>query len=330
MRRLGVTAGQDRSRTASISAKALKPTGTGLVWTAVEEGRADRTHRSGATDDEPVVRAQPDPGHQPRHQRQGQPAEHADLRDAARQRRRRSPARSVSIVRRDGQTALDRARPAPTASRSRPQTRAARSARLVRSSRSSSPPRRTATSPTSAATGTKASCRGTSASPFDLDEAEPLLRGTVFTDRGVYKLGEEVHFKAVLRSNTPDGIRLLADGTADLSSRVRDSRDKVVDERTVKVNAWSSGRVDVDAAGRRRARQLLGPARCSRPTGRSRRRPSAKSAAARTTSPARSTTTCRRTRSVNGSFLVAAYRRPDFRVDVTLDRRTPTRSPATR
>ena len=36
--------------------------------------------------------------------------------------------------------------------------------------------------------------------PFSLDEAEPLLRGTVFTDRGVYRLGEEVHFKAVLRT----------------------------------------------------------------------------------------------------------------------------------
>ena len=86
---------------------------------------------------------------------------------------------------------------------------AARPARLVRSSRSSSPPRKTATSPTSAATGTKASSRGTSASTSISSEADPLLRGTVFTDRGVYKLGEEVHFKAVLRSNTPDGIRLL-------------------------------------------------------------------------------------------------------------------------
>src|SRR5205814_2012404 len=35
--------------------------------------------------------------------------------------------------------------------------------------------------------------------PYDPGEAEPLLRGTVFSDRGVYKLGEEVHFKAILR-----------------------------------------------------------------------------------------------------------------------------------
>ena len=43
----------------------------------------------------------------------------------------------------------------------------------------------------------------------DLDEGEPLLRGSVFTDRGVYRLGEEVHFKAILRHNTAAGIRLL-------------------------------------------------------------------------------------------------------------------------
>ena len=74
---------------------------------------------------------------------------------------------------------------------------------------------------------------------LDLEEADPLLRGTVFTDRGVYKLGEEVHFKAILRSNTPSGVRLLADGTA-VSITVRDARDKVIDERIIKVNAWST------------------------------------------------------------------------------------------
>ena len=79
---------------------------------------------------------------------------------------------------------------------------------------SSSPQKRTATSPMSAATGTKASRPGTSASHFDLNQAQPMLRGTVFTDRGVYRLGEEVHFKAILRHNTPQGIRLLRAGTA--------------------------------------------------------------------------------------------------------------------
>ena len=59
-----------------------------------------------------------------------------------------------------------------------------------------------------------------------------MLRGTVFTDRGVYRLGEEVHLKAILRQNTPAGIRLLP-AARRCSSRVRDSQDRVVDERTV-------------------------------------------------------------------------------------------------
>src|SRR5206468_8892256 len=48
---------------------------------------------------------------------------------------------------------------------------------------------------------------------YDLTEAQPLLRGTVFSDRGVYKLGEEVHFKAILRRDTPSGIELIPDAT---------------------------------------------------------------------------------------------------------------------
>ena len=74
---------------------------------------------------------------------------------------------------------------------------------------------------------------------LDLDEADPLLRGTVFTDRGVYKLGEDVQFKAILRSNTPGGIKMLPEGTP-VSIAVRDSRNKVVDERVIKLNAWST------------------------------------------------------------------------------------------
>ena len=49
---------------------------------------------------------------------------------------------------------------------------------------------------------------------FDLDQSQPMLRGTVFTDRGVYRLGEEVRLKAILRHNTPQGIRLLPAGHA--------------------------------------------------------------------------------------------------------------------
>ena len=74
---------------------------------------------------------------------------------------------------------------------------------------------------------------------FNRSESEPMLRGTVFSDRGVYRLGEEVHFKAILRQNTPSGIRLLRAGTP-VSISLRDSQYRLVDERTVTVNDWSS------------------------------------------------------------------------------------------
>src|SRR5207245_1577672 len=123
---------------------------------------------------------------------------------------------------------------------------------------------------------------------FDLEEAKPILRGSVFTDRGVYKLGEEVHAKAVLRSDTPVGIQLLAPGTAAEIS-VRDSHDKEVDKRTVKVNEWSSAEWTMTLPGD----GVLGTYRI----------------AARVTG---------QRLTAAGNFLVAAYRRPEFRVDVAL------------
>lgn len=125
-------------------------------------------------------------------------------------------------------------------------------------------------------------------SGFDLTEAVPLLRGTIFTDRGVYKLGEEVHAKAVLRSDTPSGMQLLPAGTQ-AEVVVMDSHDKEVDKRNVALNEWSSAewtfKVPTDG--------VLGDYRIS-----------AKVAKVRL--------------STSGEFLVAAYRRPEFRVDVTL------------
>ena len=95
---------------------------------------------------------------------------------------------------------------------------------------------------------------------FNRAESEPMLRGTVFSDRGVYRLGEEVHFKAILRQNTPSGIRLLRTGTPVFISAARQpvphrrrahGHDQRLEQR----------RVDDDAAGRGRARQLLGASR---------------------------------------------------------------------
>ncbi|HXI12659.1 MAG TPA: alpha-2-macroglobulin family protein [Thermoanaerobaculia bacterium] len=123
---------------------------------------------------------------------------------------------------------------------------------------------------------------------FDLEEASPLLRGTVVADRGVYKPGEEIHFKAVLRSDTPEGIQLLPKDTA-VSIVINDSRDRVIDQRTVTLNQWSSAEwtFTLPAGG------SLGFHQATATVGSQKR-------------------------AVIGGFLVAAYRRPDFRVDVTL------------
>jgi alpha-2-macroglobulin len=123
---------------------------------------------------------------------------------------------------------------------------------------------------------------------YDVAEATPLLRGEVFTDRGVYKPGEEIHFKAILRTDTPQGIQLLPAGTS-VRVVLRDSRGNAVDRRNVALNEWSSTEWTwrVPEAG------ALGDYSVS-----------ARVEGQRNT--------------IWGSFLAAAYRRPDFRVDVTL------------
>jgi alpha-2-macroglobulin len=123
-------------------------------------------------------------------------------------------------------------------------------------------------------------------SGFDLNEASPLLRGTIFTDRGVYKLGEEVHAKAVLRGDTPNGMQLFPAGTQ-VELLVRDSHDKDIDKRKVSLNEWSSAEwtFKVPADG------VLGDYRISATVEKARL-------------------------AASGEFLVAAYRRPEFRVDV--------------
>ena len=149
---------------------------------------------------------------------------------------------------------------------------------------------------------------------FNLSEASPMLRGTVFSDRGVYRLGEEVTVKAVLRHNTADGIRLLPEGTPVFVS-LRDSQDRVVDERTVKVNAWSSAewKVTLPADG------ALGNYMMQVVLERDRPKPKPAEALRPGETPGPDADRyVPYTKMVNGSFLVAAYRRPDFRVDVTL------------
>ncbi len=127
---------------------------------------------------------------------------------------------------------------------------------------------------------------------YDVTEAKDLLRGELFTDRGVYRLGEEVHLKAILRSDTPGGMQLLPSGTV-VTLTLQDSQSKRIQRRTLTLNEWSSAewtfRLPADGA--------LGNWTVS-----------ARVAGQRNT--------------LFGNFLVSAYRRPDFRVDVTLTGRS--------
>ena len=149
---------------------------------------------------------------------------------------------------------------------------------------------------------------------YNRNEAEPMLRGSVFTDRGVYRLGEEVHFKAVLRQNTPNGVRLLPAGAAVVVS-VRDSENRPIDTRTVKLSVWSSAdwtmTLPADGAlGGYSVRAVL-EADVPKPKTPEERRLGADPGP-------RDDEYVPYHKLVRASFLVAAYRRPDFRVDVTL------------
>ena len=149
---------------------------------------------------------------------------------------------------------------------------------------------------------------------FDLDQSQPMLRGTVFTDRGVYRLGEEVRLKAILRHNTPQGIRLLPAGHACCFPCATDR---------------------IGSSPKERSPSTRGAA----PSGRSRCRPRAAWAATRYEAILESDKPVPKKpedlkpgdepgpalddevayeKAVHASFLVAAYRRPDFRVDVKL------------
>lgn len=123
---------------------------------------------------------------------------------------------------------------------------------------------------------------------YNLGEAKPLLRGTVFPDRGVYKLGEEVHFKAILRSDAASGMALLPEGTK-VAVVLKDSQDKEIDKRTVVLSAfggadWTVKLPEEGPLGRYFVTAKVEGQR----------------------------------RSVGGDLLVAAYRKPEFRVDANV------------
>ena len=143
---------------------------------------------------------------------------------------------------------------------------------------------------------------------FDPRPPTGSIRGAVFTDRGVYRLGESLHVKTILRRAQPGGMALLPQGTQ-VTAVVRDSRSREIDRRTVALSRWSSAEwtFAVPAAGTLGDYsievELPDPAAPAPPP------PSADEYR-----PDYS-----HLRKVHGTFLVAAYRRPDFSVDASLD-----------
>ena len=306
-RRLSVTPDRIQSHGLDLSG-VLKPSGTGLVWTAVEEGTPIASARASRTkDDKPIIRSSlvqvTNLGISVKDSPQNTLLFVTRLDNAA-----PVPGARVSIIKPDG-SAQWTGTTGPDGVALAPQTR-------LRDPRNWSEFAFIVTAEKDGDIAYVGSDWNDGVLPWeyslnlDLEEADPLLRGTVFTDRGVYKLGEEVHFKAILRSNTPGGVRLLPDGTS-VFMTVRDSRNKVVDERSVKLNAWSTAEWTLTvppegALGHYFVSAILESDRRKVPpqeTGPEEREDREDRADKKT---------------VSGSFLVAAYRRPDFRVDVAL------------
>ncbi|HKV98888.1 MAG TPA: MG2 domain-containing protein [Vicinamibacterales bacterium] len=134
--------------------------------------------------------------------------------------------------------------------------------------------------------------------------AGAVLRGAVFSDRGAYRQGEDVHVKAVLRHDATDGASPLEPGTK-LDVRVTDSRSREVDHRVAVANRWSS----IDWTWHVPADAALGSYTVTI---------NADPAALRATEAAPVNYNYNSRDIVRGTFLVAAYRRPDFRVDATM------------
>ena len=179
-------------------------------------------------------------------------------------------------------------------------------------------PKRTATSPTSAATGTKASCRGSSAltrsrrrrirccaARCSAIAASTSSARKCTSRRSCARTRRTA--SSCCREGTPVESRCAT--ASDRAGRRAHRHAQRVEQRGVDVTLppeGSLGNYTIRADARERQAQ--------------RRRVAGASIAPDDDDGSRaSTMTCRTRRSVNGSFLVAAYRRPDFRVDVTLN-----------
>lgn len=139
--------------------------------------------------------------------------------------------------------------------------------------------------------------------PYETRPPSGAVRGVVFSDRGVYRPGETLHLKTIIRRATARGIEMLPAGTT-VTAVTRDSRSREVDRRTLTLNRWASAEwtFAVPEPG------TLGTYFVTVET------PDQSAA-----KPADDQADFSYLRQVTGSFLVAAYRRPDFSVDASLD-----------
>jgi alpha-2-macroglobulin len=122
--------------------------------------------------------------------------------------------------------------------------------------------------------------------PSELEKNWPLepgemRAGSVFAERGVYKLGEEAHVKGVMRTETADGLAFPKKG-AKLRLEMTDPQGLVIAKREVELSERGSfeAKLKIPLSGAQGTYSVnVGPA--------------------------------------STSMLVAAYRKPDFVVDVT-------------
>ncbi len=126
------------------------------------------------------------------------------------------------------------------------------------------------------------------------DARPAYFRGALWTDRGVYQQGDVVQFKAMVRMDTATGHVAVPTGTR-MRATLWDARGQQVATQMLTVNRWSS----VEWTPRLPAGGSLGTYRIA------------------VSEPASAGPAQQYRPSVDTRFLVAAFRRPDFRVDVT-------------
>ncbi|HEY3413508.1 MAG TPA: MG2 domain-containing protein [Armatimonadota bacterium] len=119
--------------------------------------------------------------------------------------------------------------------------------------------------------------------PIGVSDPDGALTMHFQTDRPVYRPGQTVFFKAILRRTKGRGYTAVADTTC--SVQVRDAKDNPLSEETISTNAVGTldSRVDIPEAG------SIGPYTIAIRTGKD---------------------------TAYGQFTVAAYRKPEFKVTV--------------